>query len=197
MKKCIKIIIIALLLSSCKNLVKEEEKVYPLTRGSITVLPFDNMSNDLTAEDMLRDMVINEFRNKGWIVLSREEVDERLRTIGITDGGQLNGVGIKDLTTLFNTDYLCYGYINEFKLTNLGFIVSRNVELEVKIVNAKDGQVVFDEIGKGSDIKIYLNKDEAKKAFTENLALKLVENITKRPLYKEAKQAVEKIFKKL
>jgi hypothetical protein len=185
---------------SCASFNNSDDKKYYsnlTSRGIIAVLPFENESNDLTAPDMLRDMVISSFAKKGWDVIKKETVDEKLRSIGITDGGQLPAVEVKELYELLNVNYLCYGYIHDFNMQNLGYIIKKNVEIEIKIVKADTGEVVFDEAGKGRDIKIYTNSDDAKKAFLENAAIKLVSDIVNRPLYKQSEEAINKIFVKI
>ncbi|HOL63258.1 MAG TPA: hypothetical protein PK103_07830, partial [Elusimicrobiales bacterium] len=55
-----KILFFSFLLVSCSSLnVKKQDNKYSSlsSRGSIAVLPFDNLSNDITAETMIRDMI--------------------------------------------------------------------------------------------------------------------------------------------
>jgi hypothetical protein len=181
---------------SCHYTVKNQH-LYNFPRDTIAILLFDNISNDITAESMLRDMFYKGLRAKGWNVLDNSYVDEKLRSIGITDGGQLNSVSIKKLKELLGVKYLCYGTINDFKLQNIGYVINKVVELNIKIVDTDDEKVVFDETGIGRDFKVFLKSDEAKKAFIEYNALKLMENIMKRPLYNESKKAVDTILFKI
>ncbi|MEF3280888.1 MAG: CsgG/HfaB family protein [Elusimicrobiota bacterium] len=191
-------LLIAFLYSCSAPILKKDEGIVKsFTKGTVAVLPFDNQSNDITAETMLRDMVVERFVKKGWIVIKNEIVDEKLKGAGIVDGGQLNMLKPQEISKLLEADYLCYGYINDFKLQNLGFIINKKVELEIKIVDGKTEEVVFNMTGVGQDMKVYFKKEEAKKAFAENMALKLVQNIMKRPLYNESVVAVSKIFAKI
>ncbi len=187
----------ALILSSCgfKNVRGEKKSVF-VERGSVAVLPFDNISNDLTAQTMMRKLVEDAFNKKGFNVINEEEVDEKLKGIGITDGGQLNSVLPQELSSLFSVRYLCYGTVNDFKFQNLGFIITRKVELNIKIYDAQKNEFIFEDTSQSSDTQLYLNKDEAKKAFIKYNAMKLVENMMKRPLYEQAVDAVNKIFAK-
>lgn len=191
------ILIFSWFAASCnfKNFKKNETR-YFIEPDSVAVLPFDNMSTDITAEDMMRQMVISAFTKKGWNVIPKEQVDEKLKQIGITDGGQLNSVSSSEIASLTGARYLCYGIINDFKFQNLGFIVLRKVEFEMKIYDSVKNDFIFDETGTGSDTEVYLNKDEAKKAFIKHNAMKLIENIAKRPLYKQATESIDRIFSK-
>lgn len=191
------ILVLIIFLSSCglKN-VNFRPQNYVIERANIVVLPFENISNDITAEEMIRDLVIAKFRKKGWSVIDKNHTDQKLKEIGITDGGQLNSITKKELFNIFNTRYICYGTINEFKFQNLGFIILKKVELNIKIYDTSKDDYVFDETSDSSDLKVYLDREEAKKAFITYNALKLVENIMKRPLYNQAVEAVDKIFAK-
>jgi hypothetical protein len=184
------------LLYSCNYSVKNGN-VYVFPRDTIAILPFDNLSNDITAETMLREMLYKGLKAKGWDVLDSSYVDEKLKSIGITDGGQLNSVSVKKLKELLGVKYLCYGTINDFKLQNIGYVINKVVELNIKIVDTDNEKIIFDETGIGRDFKVFLKSDEAKKAFIEYNALKLVENVIKRPLYNEAKKAVDTILLKI
>ncbi|MGC8866585.1 MAG: GNA1162 family protein [Elusimicrobiales bacterium] len=198
MRKIAFALISALLIFTSCNIenIRKEDKRFFIEKASVSVLPFDNMSNDITAETMMRNLVSDAFKKKGWIVIPDSEVDEKLKNLGITDGGQLNSVDPKEISLLLSSRYLCYGSINDFKFQNLGFIIRKNVELNIRIYDSKEGRFVFDETSNSSDTKIYLNKDEAKEAFIKYNALKLVENIMKRPLYEQAVDVVNKIFAK-
>lgn len=191
------LLIVLVFFSSCsiKN-TRAHYQSYIIEKGSIVILPFENISNDITAEDMVRDLVIDRFKKKGWLVIDKDYTDNKLKEIGITDGGQLNAVSKKELFNIFNTRYLCYGTINDFKFQNLGFIIVKKVELNIKIYDISKDDYVFDETSDASDLKMYFDKEEAKKAFITYNALKLVENIMKRPLYQQAVEAVDKIFVK-
>jgi len=184
------------LFCSCTYNVKNK-KIYNFPRDSVAILPFDNMSNDITAENMLREMFYKGLRSKGWNVIDNSYVDEKLRGIGITDGGQLNSVDFKKLKEILGVRYLCYGIIEEFKFQNIGYVINKVVELNIKIVDTDNGSIVFDEKGVGKDIKVFLKSDEAKRAFIEYNAKKLIENFTKRPLYLESKKAVDSLLFKI
>jgi len=194
-----KLILLTFLFVSCGslNLNKKSEYV-EIPRDIIAILPFDNNSNDITAETLLRDLVAKGFERKGFVVIKNEIVDEKLKTIGISDGGQLKAVNPGAISELLGVRYLLYGTINDFKLQNIGYIVKKKVELEVKIIDTQNNnQEIFNQTGEGSDLKVFLKSDEAKKAFIEYNALKLVENIMKRPLYNESKEAVDSILSKI
>jgi len=189
-------------LASCSGLQnKKDFMVSPAlsaSKGSLAaVLPFDNASTDLNAETILRDMVAKGLERKGWMVMKNEAVDEKLNELGVSDGGQLPAFKVQDIVARTGARILCYGYIEDFKFQNLGFIVRKNVELELKIVDGLSGEVLFEGAGKGSDTKFYTDKEEAKKAFIVQTGVKLINNMTNKPLIEESQKAIDRIFMKL
>ena len=161
------------------------------------MLPFDNQSTDITAPDFMRKLSGEQFSKWGYAPVPFEDVDEILDTIGISDGGQLAAVKSAKLGALLGADLLCYGDVEDFTFQNLGFVVRKSVILRLKIISAGSGETLFEALGKGTDIKFHSDTAEAKKAFIEASARKLVENMLKLPLRKEAETAVGKVFDRM
>lgn len=168
----------------------------PALRGwpdaRVAVLPFDNQSTDLNAADVMRKLAVEEFNKRGYQALPPEEVDEKLSGLGVSEGGQLPSVKPEEIAKALGADLLCYGDVEDFTFQNLGFVIRKNVVLSVKLVSAGSGEVLYEATGEGRDLKIYTKKDEAKAAFVEQLAAKLVQNLLKSPLKKEAEAAAWK-----
>jgi hypothetical protein len=158
----------------------------------VAVLPFDNQSTDVGAADVMRKLAEENFCKRGYPPLSTEEVDAKLSGLGVSEGGQLPGVKAEDLGKALGADLLCYGSVEDFTFQNLGFIIRKSVKLQIKLVSASTGETLYEGAGSGKDMKVFLNKDEAKAAFVEQLAVKLVQNILKTPLKKEAETAAWK-----
>jgi len=186
----------ALLASACGCAGKAALLVAPALRtwpdARVAVLPFDNQSTDLSAPDIMRKLAAEGFAKRGYQPLPLEEVDGKLSGLGISEGGQLPSIKPEELGRALGADLLCYGDVEDFTFQNLGFVVRKNVALNVKLLSASSGEVLYEASGAGKDFKFYMNKDEAKAAFVEQLALKLVQNLLKTPLKKEAEAAAWK-----
>lgn len=186
----------ALLASACGCAMKSSLMVSPALRtwpdARVAVLPFDNQSTDVGAADVMRKLASEEFSKRGYQPLPAEEVDGKLSGLGISEGGQLPSVKPEELGKALGADLLCYGDVEDFTFQNLGFVVRKNVVLTVRMLSASSGEVLYEATGTGRDLKLYTNKDEAKAAFVEQLALKLVQNLLKTPLKKEAAAAAWK-----
>jgi hypothetical protein len=185
----------ALLAAGCTSF-RPSVTVSPALRGwpdaRVAVLPFDNQSTDLGAADVMRRLAVEEFSKRGYQPLPLEEVDGKLAGLGVSEGGQLPSVKPEDLAKALGADLLCYGDVQDFTFQNLGFVIRKNVALNVRLLAVSTGETLYEATGVGQDIKIYTNKDEAKKAFVEQLAVRLVQNLLKSPLRKEAEAAAWK-----
>lgn len=155
----------------------------------VAVLPFENESTDLTASDVMRKLASEGLGKKGYPPLPDAEVDGKLSGLGISEGGQLAGLPPADIGKALGADLLCYGDVEDFTFQNLGFVIRKSVRLKIRLVSASTGETLYEGTGAGRDVKVFLDKDEAKAAFVEQLAVKLVQNILKTPLKKEAEAA--------
>ncbi|MBI5743686.1 MAG: DUF799 family lipoprotein [Elusimicrobia bacterium] len=158
----------------------------------VAVLPFDNQSTDVSADEILRKLAEEGLAKRGYAPLPAEEVDSKLSALGVSEGGQLAAVKPADLGKALGTDLLFYGDVEEFSFQNLGFVVKKSVKLRVRVLSAATGETLYEGNGSGRDVKVFLNRDEARAAFVEQMAVKLVQNILKTPLKKEAETAAWK-----
>lgn len=163
----------------------------------VAVLPFDNQSTDISAADIMRALAAEGFEKRGYQILPLDEVDGKLSGLGISEGGQLPGTAPAEIGRALGADLLCYGDVEDFTFQNLGFVVRKSVILRVKIVSAAGGETLYEGSGSGKDVKVYFNKDEAKAAFVEQLAVKLLQNLLKTPLKREAEAAAWKALDRL
>ena len=161
------------------------------------MLPFENYSNDVSAPGIIREEAAKRFSTRGYAPFELGEADERLRALGITDGGQLAAIKPADIGAAFGADLLCYGTLEDFTFQNLGFVIRKYVKLRLKIVSASTGETLFEAEGVGKDVKIYLDREEAKQAFIVNSAVKLAQNMLKHPLLTESKTALDRVFDRL
>lgn len=192
-------LLLPLFLSSCAG--PESYLVSPALQaeagGRIALLPFDNYSNDVSAPGLLREAIFKRFTKRGYSPMDTDETDEKLRNMGVTDGGQLAAVKPADIGAALGVDMLCYGTLEEFTFQNLGFVMRKLVRLRLRIVSAATGEALFEAAGKGRDTKVFLDKEEAKAAFIMYSAQKLLDNMLKHPLRAESDKALDQLFNRL
>jgi len=163
----------------------------------VAVLPFDDQSTDVNAADIMRKLAAEGFARKGYPYLPLAEVDARLSGMGISEGGQLPGLAPKAIGAALGADLLCYGDVEKFTFQDLGFVVRKEVRLHLKVISASTGETLYEKSGTGKDFQVYTNKDDAKRALVEQLAVKMVQNILKTPLKREAEISAEKALDSL
>ena len=163
----------------------------------VAVLPFDNQSTEVSAAEIMRGLAAEGFEKRGYPYVPLSEVDGKLAGLGVSEGGQLPGLKPADIGKALGADLLCYGDVEDFTFQNLGFMVRKSAVLRVKIVSARSGETLYEGTGSGRDVKVYFNKDEAKAAFVEQLAVKLLQNIMNTPLKREAEAAAWKALDRL
>ena len=192
---------VVLLAAACACAGKAAYLVSPALRTAadtrVAVLPFDNQSTDIGAPDVMRKLAADGLGKRGYAPLPVEEVDGKLSSLGVSEGGQLPGVKPEALGRALGVDLLVYGDVEDFTFQNLGFLIRKLVVLRVKIVSAATGETLYEGSGSGKDIKVFMDRDQAKAAFVEQMAVKLVQNILKTPLKKEAETAAGKALDSL
>ncbi|MBU0599634.1 DUF799 family lipoprotein [bacterium] len=99
----------------------------------VAILPFVNETNDLAGSVVLRRLFWTGLCKKGYLVISLEEVDNKLNELGITEGGQLNSISQEELMKALDVSALGYGVLNKCEYMTVGFYKKKEVEGEVKI----------------------------------------------------------------
>ena len=190
-------LLLALLLAAVSGCAgKAEYLVSPALRTAadprVAVLPFDNQSTDMSAPDIMRKLATDGFARRGYPPLAADQVDAGLSALGISEGGQLPGLKPQDIGKALGADLLCYGDVEDFTFQNLGFMIRKNVTLHVRLVSAATGETLYEGSGSGKDVKVFFNRDDAKRAFVEQMAEKVVANIFKVPLKREAELSADR-----
>ena len=187
---------------SCASVGKRDyfisEKFSSIAENAVAVLPFDNESVNLDAEKYMRQEVIKWLIKAGYSPMTSDSVDEKLREIGVSDGGQLAAFKPEEISAKLYCRILLYGNIENYIFQNLGFVVRKRVDLYIKAVDGLNGTVIYEGFGYGDDSKVYFNKKEAEKAFMVNTGVKLASDISNRNLLmgEAVKKAVEKALYK-
>ena len=168
---------------------------YPSRAPSrVAVLPFDNESTSLRAPDILRALVQTRVSASGYGTPLLEDVDSRLKGLGVTDGGQLRRFDAKELGKTLEADGLLYGVVEEFAFQNLGFFQRRVVRLRLKLVASDTGERLWESVGQGEQDRAVLKQKEAMRAFILGLAEQALEGALGVPLMPESQAAVGRLF---
>ncbi len=126
----------------------------------VAVAPMENLTNDLSASDIIRDAFAQGVAERGYGVLPLLESDQALReTLGISYGGQLPTTTPKDVCKALGVEGVFYGEVQEFGKTTTGFYNSATVEASFRLYGSdgtllwegKDRQVTRDVVRGGSN----------------------------------------------
>ena len=164
----------------------------------IAVLPMSNQSNDLRGPELVRKEFVRHLQDKGYLVVPCEAVDETLRTeFGITDGGQLNSTTPQNLEKKLKVDALIYSDLVDFKFVNVGFYQNKYVEADFKMVDAKTGQLLWEDQRQATRKQIQTDPKKAADAFARGLAEKALKNALNVPLQEEVEMVVRRALSTL
>jgi hypothetical protein len=110
----------------------------------VAVAPMENMSNDLSASDIIRDAFVEGVTQKGFAVVPVAESDRILReTLGISYGGQLPSTTPEEVCKTLGVEAVFYGDVQEFSKTTTGFINSSIVAAAFRMFG-KDGSLLWE-----------------------------------------------------
>lgn len=164
---------------------------------SVALLPMHNLTNDMDGPEMVRQLMFEHLPQKGYNSIPLTQIDELLREIGISDGGQLRSKKPEELAEKLGVEALIYGDLLEFGELNIGFYQNKVVQASFKIVDASTGDVLWEDEKKVSRKEFALSAEEAKRKFAEGLAKKVVGKMLNIHLKAEAVECVRRIVSTL
>lgn len=165
--------------------------------AAIALLPLENQSLDLRAPELLRDLLDTYLSAASFNLTDVKEAEEKIRGIGIQEGGQLNAVTPQKLGALLEADALLYGDIETFNNANIGVYASRTVKVRLWLVDAKTGTVLWETEKSKANSELGISKGAAKNILIKGYANKAVENILDSPLYPESEDVVRLLVREL
>jgi hypothetical protein len=138
------LILVSVLLSApgCggRKEVRPEPPPVVLPAGpKVAVAPMENMSNDLSASDIIRDAFVDGAARKGFAVVPVAESDRILRdALGISYGGQLPSTTPEEVCEALGVEAVFYGEVQEWNKTTTGIYNSSAVAAAFRMYG-KDG----------------------------------------------------------
>ncbi|HAF94985.1 MAG: hypothetical protein A2X34_02710 [Elusimicrobia bacterium GWC2_51_8] len=164
---------------------------------TIALLPLSNQSLDLRAPELLRELLDTYLSAANFNLTDVKEAEEKLRGIGISEGGQLNSATPQKLAALLGADALLYGDIETFNYSNIGVYAGRTVKVRLKLIDAKTGAMLWETEKSKANSRLGLSKAAAKDVFVKGYANKALENIMDNPLRSESEDVVRLLVRAL
>jgi hypothetical protein len=123
---------------------KPEPKPAVHTGPKVAVAPMENMSNDLSSSDIVRDAFVQGISESGYAVVPVLESDAALREkLGISYGGQLPVTTPAEVCRALGVEGVFYGEVEEFGKTTTGFYNSAYVAASFRLYG-KDGSLLWE-----------------------------------------------------
>jgi len=157
------------------------------------VLPMANNTNDLDGPDLVRGLLVQRMRQKGFEVIPPDQVDAALKVQGFTDGGQLAATTPVKIAEWTGAEGLLYSTLDDFNYVDVGFYWERKVEITGRLMGS-DGGRLWEAQRYWSTKGIATSQQEAKRVFAEQLAVKAFEKMTHAPLKFESTRAVDSLL---
>jgi hypothetical protein len=177
-------------LAACKPIAPPKP---PLCQ-TIAILPFDNETNNVDADDIMQKLVYAAMRQSVYHVRDIRETNDFLAQVGILDGGQIPVLDLKKLGADLGVQGLMVGYVEHFGYVNLGFYKDRKVAVDLRVIDVATGQPIWEHSGRGSTKDstkdLTFDKDKAGGSFIKGVAEKVADKLAKSPLEEEAREAV-------
>ena len=124
--------------------VRPDPKPAVHTGPRVAVAPMENLTNDLSASDIVRDAFAQGVSERGYAVVPLPESDQALReTLGISYGGQLPVTTPQDVCKALGVEGVFYGEVQEFGKTTTGFYNSATVAASFKLFG-RDGMLLWE-----------------------------------------------------
>lgn len=184
-----------LLLASCAAAPVYQHHAAPFP-ARVVLLPLENRANNLQAPILARHLLTRELGSAAGR-FSPDEVDGRLRAVGVTDGGQVNAVKPAVLGATLEADALLEGEVVTFSYVNVGVWSRRKVEVHLRLVDAVSGDILWS----GSEVESTNHIATDSRAIRENLIVgygtKLVEGALKSPLFAETDAVCRRLARSL
>ena len=159
----------------------------------VAVAPMENMSNDLSASDIIRDAFVEGAIRKGFGVVPVAETDRILReTLGISYGGQLPSTSPEEVCKALGVEAVFYGDVLEWSKTTTGLFNSSTVAASFRMFG-KDGSLLWE----GNDRQV--RQDVARGG--GNLGAEIIAgalgNLLLNPMTPQGRRVAENIARKL
>lgn len=168
-----------------------------VSSGKVAVMLVSNESNDLDGPPYVRKLFVDGLLARGFVVMPTGPVDDQLKAQGFTDGGQLGATTPQKIGEWTGADSVFYSTIENFDYINVGFYAQRRVKIKARLMDAKTGERLWEVEREASTRAIATNKDQAKRLFAAQLAIKAVEKMAHTPLQAESRIAVSELLSTL
>ncbi len=110
----------------------------------VAVVPFDNLTNDKYADEIVRQVVVSELLASGLVdVVFPGEVKSAIAELGIKSVSTLTASQIKSLCNTLKAEALIVGAVEEYGEVKMGNISAPQVTISLMMTDANTGSIVW------------------------------------------------------
>jgi hypothetical protein len=193
MKKYIGFLCLSLLLISCAA----QRRTIDLAGFGyeLAILPMANETTNLDGPVVLRKALYKKLTHRGYSVMPLEETDSLLNEMGITDGGQLNALPVKEISEKLQARRLVYTNLITFKPLRIALF--EVIKLNIRMFDGKSETLIW-ETDQGVFGQKRKNKESSWDGHLKSLVgAALVEKVVRAPLYAEVDKITNIIVRKI
>ena len=161
----------------------------------VAVLPVNNMSNDLKAGQMFRELFKNSLQDLGYAVAKNNDVDYLLQQNGLTDGGQLTNIPPEKLCGMLGVDAVFVGNLEKANQLTTGIYNKKEVRASMKLYRRSD--LLWYDTASANSKDLGLSTKAIGDAFVKRISGKALAKFNGHPLLMLTEQVIYDLEQKL
>jgi hypothetical protein len=118
----------------------EFDQLRPTT---VAVLPFTNMTTSMDATPLIRPVVAERVRYKGYQVKNLEKVDEILHEEGVQIAHDVYAFTPQEFGEMLEVDAVMFGTVVDFTTKYAGVYASVAVQIKLELVDCETGEILW------------------------------------------------------
>src|SRR3989339_1300319 len=195
--RCLRIIIIvaAVFLFDCCVSTRGYKTPGFVSPLPVAVLPLNNMSNDLKAAQMFRELFKNSLQDLGYSVAKNNDVDFLLQRNGLTDGGQLTNIPPEKLCEMLGVDAVFIGTLEKAGQLTTGVYNKNHVKASMKLF--RQNELLWSDAAEASTKNVGLSGKAIGDAFVKRVGGKALSKFNGHPLLMLTEQVILDLQQKL
>jgi hypothetical protein len=169
-------------LASCATNMNNRGYLAPefTTPLRVAVLPLENQTSDLKANELYRLMFKNSLQDLGFTVAKNGDVDYILNQKGYTDGGQLRNTPKDDICEWLGVDVVVFGSIEKASQLTTGVYNKKEVKTSMQMY--KQNRLIWADTASASSSEVGLSVDAMANAVVKRIGDKAFAKFNGHPL---------------
>ena len=183
-------------LAGCSISKNNKVEILPPGMHHLAVLPMANETTNLDGPKYLRKALYKKLKHpRGFSIVPMDTTDSILNEIGITDGGQLGIISVKELGEKIPAKRLLYTNLLTFK--PLRAITFEVIRVDLKMYDSGTGRLIFEDTFSVTSQKEEFKQSSVKDYFYYLFGMAFLEKLFRCPLHEEIELITSRISKSI